>query len=323
MPRNDDHRLNFSIPDEIAENLKEICPDFGDLSHEEVLQHQESVYRSLKGNDSNKERKSDHGQSSDSSRGSRQDCESSRRASFDSQLALDEALAWSLQDLEDGFDDFNISESTGAATGTPRQSLLSFEFGVVTNATSIMYSGDIYARNALLYLISYFCSHALECFYSRGALRAKENREVSSRETPTTSINQTTSEDAIDPDNMTYEQLQSLGESVGVENKGLSEGLLARLPKFKYRTGIFSKKKIKEECVICYMMVQSGEYLTILPCAHQYHSKCITRWLKLNKIIISESGSQIFQKIQLLAFVLLSAKTDYGPATGLAMVWNA
>ncbi|KAI8564748.1 hypothetical protein RHMOL_Rhmol03G0205900 [Rhododendron molle] len=226
MTRNDDHCLNFSIPDEIAENLNEFFPDFGDLSHEEVFQHQESVYQSLKVNDSNKERKSDHGQSSDSSRGSRQDCESSRRASFDSQLALDEALAWSLQDLEDGFDDFNISESTSAAT---------------------------------------------------------ENREVSSRETPTTSINQTTSEDAIDPDNMTYEQLQSLGESVGVENKGLSEGLLARLPKFKIRTGIFSKKKINEECVICYMMVQSGEYLTILPCAHQYHSKCITRWLKLNK----------------------------------------
>lgn len=37
-------------------------------------------------------------------------------------------------------------------------------------------SGDIYARNALLYLISYFCSHALECFYSRGALRAKGSR---------------------------------------------------------------------------------------------------------------------------------------------------
>ncbi|KAE9464901.1 hypothetical protein C3L33_03186, partial [Rhododendron williamsianum] len=298
MMRNNDHCLNFSIPDEIAENLNEFFPDFGDLSHEEVFQHQESVYQSLKGNDSNKERKSDHGQSSDSSQGSRQDCESSRRASFDSQLALDEALAWSLQDLEDGFDDFNISESTSAATGTSRQSLLSFEFGVVTFATSIIYS------------------HAHECFYTRGALRAKgsrpadglcicmvvqcddsvicisvggctflspldllrvynqchsntsnvvltelkrrkdfgkksmdfwKNREVSSRETPTTSINQTTSGDAIDPDNMTYEQLQSLGESVGVENKGLSEGLLARLPKFKIRTGIFSKKKIKEE----------------------------------------------------------------------------
>lgn len=37
-------------------------------------------------------------------------------------------------------------------------------------------SGDIYARNALLYLISYFCSHAHECFYTRGALSAKGSR---------------------------------------------------------------------------------------------------------------------------------------------------
>jgi len=219
---NDDH--SFSIPAEIAQNLNEFFPDFGDLSHEEVIQHQESVYQSLKGYGSNKERSSDHGQSSNSSQFSGQG-ESSRRVSFDSQLALDEAMARSLQDMEDGFDGLNISETTRAAT---------------------------------------------------------ENREVSSRETPATSINQTTREDAIDPDDMTYEQLQSLGESVGSENKGLSEGLIYRLPKFKYRTGLFSKKK-KEECVICYMMVNNGEYLTTLPCAHQYHTKCINRWLQLSK----------------------------------------
>lgn len=124
---------------------------------------QESVYQSLKGNDSNKERKSDHGQSSDSSRGSRQDCESSRRASFDSQLALDEALAWSLQDLEDGFDDFNISESTSAATGTPRQSLLSFEFGVVTFATSITYR--LFMAYAIVMLIENF---QIFCIFNYG-----------------------------------------------------------------------------------------------------------------------------------------------------------
>lgn len=142
---NDDH--SFSIPVEIAENLNEFFPDFGDLSPEEVIQHQESVYQSLKGYDSNKERTSDHGQSSNSSQFSGQG-ESSRRVSFDSQLALDEAMARSLQDMEDGFDGLNISESTSAAT---------------------------------------------------------ENREVSSRETPATSINQTTGENAIDPDDMTYE----------------------------------------------------------------------------------------------------------------------
>lgn len=42
------------------------------------------------------------------------------------------------------------------------------------------------------------------------------------------------------------QQLQSLGESIGSENKGLPEELIARLPTFKYKSGFFSKKK-KEE----------------------------------------------------------------------------
>ncbi|XP_071929528.1 E3 ubiquitin ligase BIG BROTHER-related isoform X4 [Coffea arabica] len=72
------------------------------------------------------------------------------------------------------------------------------------------------------------------------------------------------------------------GEAVGHESKGLSEVLIARLPTFKYKTGLFSKKR-KKECVICCSEYKSGARLTTLPCAHQYHSECITRWLKLNK----------------------------------------
>ncbi|MGV7468027.1 RING finger domain-containing protein, partial [Mycobacterium kansasii] len=82
---------------------------------------------------------------------------------------------------------------------------------------------------------------------------------------------------------MTYEQLQSLGESIGNENKGLPDELISQLPTFKYKSGMFSKKKKKEECVICCMVYSSGERLMNLPCAHQYHSECIKRWLKLKK----------------------------------------
>ncbi|KAL6955507.1 RING-type E3 ubiquitin transferase [Sarracenia purpurea var. burkii] len=190
MMRNDEHFLYGAIPAEIAENLNEFFPEFGDLNYEEVLQHQESVYRSLKGTDRNMEKRSYYGQSSNGSQFSGKQCESSRRESFDSELALDEALARSLQELEDNFGDLNISQAASNAT---------------------------------------------------------ENREVISREIPTTPIFQNVREDDIDPDNMTYEQLQMLAESVGSANKGLSEELISRLPNFKYKTGILSKKKEKQE----------------------------------------------------------------------------
>ncbi|KAK6117595.1 hypothetical protein DH2020_048660 [Rehmannia glutinosa] len=53
-------------------------------------------------------------------------------------------------------------------------------------------------------------------------------------------------QDEIDPDRMTYEvglELQSLGESVGTESRGLSADLISRLPTFKYKVGLFSKKR--------------------------------------------------------------------------------
>ncbi|KAI3925788.1 hypothetical protein MKX01_003347 [Papaver californicum] len=104
------------------------------------------------------------------------------------------------------------------------------------------------------------------------------NREINTTNTSVQAVRQ----DSIDPDNMTYEQLQSLGESVGTESKGLSEELIAYLPTFKYKVGFFSKKE-KHECVICCMEYKNREILTTLQCKHQYHSKCITTWLKLNK----------------------------------------
>ncbi|KAJ3692711.1 hypothetical protein LUZ60_011806 [Juncus effusus] len=87
----------------------------------------------------------------------------------------------------------------------------------------------------------------------------------------------------INPDNMSYEELQSLGERVGTENKGLSEDLIAYLPTSKYRTGFFYRKS-PEECVVCKTVYKSGERLITLPCQHKYHADCITQWLQINKV---------------------------------------
>ncbi|MCL7040560.1 hypothetical protein MKW94_011028 [Papaver nudicaule] len=105
------------------------------------------------------------------------------------------------------------------------------------------------------------------------------NREVNTTNTSVQAVRQ----DNVDPDNMTYEQLQSLGEAIGTESKGLSEELIAYLPTFKYKTGFFSKKEKHEECVICCMEYKNRDILTKLPCQHLYHSTCVTQWLKLKK----------------------------------------
>ncbi|XP_016459432.2 E3 ubiquitin-protein ligase BIG BROTHER-like isoform X3 [Nicotiana tabacum] len=51
----------------------------------------------------------------------------------------------------------------------------------------------------------------------------------------------------IDPDNMTYEELLDLGETVGTQSRGLPEELINLLPTTKYKSNsIFSRKKSEE-----------------------------------------------------------------------------
>nr|CAB3469301.1 unnamed protein product [Digitaria exilis] len=90
-----------------------------------------------------------------------------------------------------------------------------------------------------------------------------------------------------DPDNMTYEQRQALVESVGTEDRGLSDELISFLPTWKYKasgSGFFSRKTNSEDCPICLSSFRHRESMITLPCTHYYHAACVTRWLKVNKI---------------------------------------
>ncbi|XP_024977479.1 E3 ubiquitin ligase BIG BROTHER-like isoform X4 [Cynara cardunculus var. scolymus] len=91
-------------------------------------------------------------------------------------------------------------------------------------------------------------------------------------------------QDDIDPDNMQYEELVNLTESVGVENRGLSESHISRLPTSIYTSRMFSKNKEEKLCVVCQENFKFGKRLITLPCSHQYHSECIIDWLKIKKI---------------------------------------
>ncbi|KAJ9545958.1 hypothetical protein OSB04_025665 [Centaurea solstitialis] len=215
-----DHYSSYGVPDEIAENLKEFFPDDDGLSYEEVLLQQASMYQSFQERD--KKKVNDEGEGG-----------SSKRVGGMSQEAIDEALARSLQELEEEFDDILISEnSNGSTSGSTESSITT-------------------------------------------PLRAQAASSDSGQ-------------DSIDLDNMQYEELVNLGEAIGVENRGISAARISQLPTSKYRSGLFSMMKKKEEnCVICQMNYNSGERLITLPCSHQYHMICITDWLKLKKVSVN------------------------------------
>lgn len=211
------------IPPEIEENFETLFPDHEGFTLEEYLLAQESVYQSLQTKSGiNGNKASDNDQSREPRQSIIEVGESSRTGSLESQLALDEAFARSLQEMQDEFDDVCISGTAGVTTGSAE---------VDSTATTV-------------------------------AVRT----------------------DNVDPDNMSYEELQSLGDSIGTASKGLSDEFISLLPSYKVKTGgWFSKKSKLDNCVICHEEYRNQERLIALPCSHQYHSKCITRWLKLNK----------------------------------------
>jgi len=78
------------------------------------------------------------------------------------------------------------------------------------------------------------------------------------------------------PDLMNYEQLQELGDKIGVVKKGYSSYQIDRLrPKknFEYR----------EECPICIEKMEIACLVKVLRCKHVFHADCIDRSLENSK----------------------------------------
>ncbi|XP_028410598.1 E3 ubiquitin-protein ligase RNF38-like [Dendronephthya gigantea] len=79
-----------------------------------------------------------------------------------------------------------------------------------------------------------------------------------------------------------YEALWSLTERLGqVKPKGLSKGEMEVIPAFRYSAA--SKDSSNGSCVVCMMNYSNKEKLRRLPCNHDFHAKCIDRWLKNNR----------------------------------------
>lgn len=91
------------------------------------------------------------------------------------------------------------------------------------------------------------------------------------------------SDDPIDPDNMTYEELQALGEAVGTVSKGLPDKIVASLQETTYAAADDSQQE-QEQCTICRCEFENGDRVKGLPCSHVFHPDCIIQWLKVSKM---------------------------------------
>ncbi|KAL6989339.1 RING-type E3 ubiquitin transferase, partial [Sarracenia purpurea var. burkii] len=92
-------------------------------------------------------------------------------------------------------------------------------------------------------------------------------------------------EDDIDPDELSYEELLTLGDIVGEESRGLSAEEISSCLS-RYVPPSADCKTIIDRCVICQVEYDDTDIDTLvaLPCKHPYHSECIRNWLQIKKI---------------------------------------
>ncbi|RZF44579.1 hypothetical protein LSTR_LSTR001337 [Laodelphax striatellus] len=79
-----------------------------------------------------------------------------------------------------------------------------------------------------------------------------------------------------------YEALLNLAERLGeAKPRGLNRLEIEQLPSFKFNAE--THQGDQTSCVVCMCDFESRQLLRGLPCSHEFHAKCVDKWLKSNR----------------------------------------
>lgn len=59
---------------------------------------------------------------------------------------------------------------------------------------------------------------------------------------------------------------------------------IERIPSFRFSSS--TAKETNAKCVVCISEYTNREKLRRLPCSHDFHAKCIDKWLKVSVILL-------------------------------------
>ena len=78
-----------------------------------------------------------------------------------------------------------------------------------------------------------------------------------------------------------YESLLELADRIGdARQAGLTKDVIERLPCRSFKDGHVNGGD--SECRICMCEFEQGQKLRALTCFHEYHSRCIDKWLQVS-----------------------------------------
>ncbi|KAM8793546.1 E3 ubiquitin-protein ligase RNF38-like [Eudromia elegans] len=78
-----------------------------------------------------------------------------------------------------------------------------------------------------------------------------------------------------------YEALLNLAERLGeAKPRGLTKADIEQLPSYRFIPNNHQSEQTL--CVVCMCDFESRQLLRVLPCNHEFHAKCVDKWLKAN-----------------------------------------
>lgn len=79
-----------------------------------------------------------------------------------------------------------------------------------------------------------------------------------------------------------YEALLNLAERLGeAKPRGLTKADIEQLPSYRFNPNNHQSEQTL--CVVCMCDFESRQLLRVLPCNHEFHAKCVDKWLKANR----------------------------------------
>uniref|UniRef100_A0A8C7J7G4 Ring finger protein 44 n=1 Tax=Oncorhynchus kisutch TaxID=8019 RepID=A0A8C7J7G4_ONCKI len=88
--------------------------------------------------------------------------------------------------------------------------------------------------------------------------------------------------DGDDVEMENYEALLNLAERLGeAKPRGITKADIEQLP--SYRFNLDNHQSEQTLCVVCFSDFECRQLLRVLPCNHEFHAKCVDKWLKTNR----------------------------------------
>ncbi|KAL1023875.1 hypothetical protein UPYG_G00048290 [Umbra pygmaea] len=79
-----------------------------------------------------------------------------------------------------------------------------------------------------------------------------------------------------------YEALLNLAERLGeAKPRGLIKADIEQLPSYRFNPNNHQSEQTL--CVVCMCDFESRQLLRVLPCNHEFHARCVDKWLKANR----------------------------------------